>query len=165
MAVTARPEISKILLDLGIEPVDVYCVDNAEQTYMSALKEGINTIEVASKDKKGDERSRILRNELKRLREKKRKIKVDKLFARRQVIPTNRIKPQALLPVNKDDENEKGGMDKKAHSLLDSIIAILRIANKQDKKEADIEKKERAKKRRKVRENLLESTKGIVIVG
>jgi hypothetical protein len=165
MAVTARPEISKILLDLGIEPVDVYGVDNAEQTYMSALKEGINTIEVASKDKKGDERSRILRNELKRLREKKRKIKVDKLFARRQVIPTNRIKPQALLPVNKDDENEKGGMDKKAHSLLDSIIGILRIGNKQDKKEADIEKKERAKKRRKVRENLLESTKGIVKVG
>ncbi len=54
MAVAARPEISKILLDLGIEPVDVYAVDNAEQTYLSALREGINTIEVASKDKKGD---------------------------------------------------------------------------------------------------------------
>ena len=54
MAVTARPEISKILLDLGIEPVDVYAVDNAEQTYLSALREGINTIEVASKDKKGN---------------------------------------------------------------------------------------------------------------
>ena len=133
MAVTARPEISKILLDLGIEPVDVYGVDNAEQTYMSALKEGINTIEVASKDKKGDERSRILRNELKRLREKKRKIKVDKLFARRQVIPTNRIKPQALLPGSADDE-KKGGMDGKTNSILDSIIGILRIGNKQDKK-------------------------------
>jgi hypothetical protein len=56
-------------------------------------------------------------------------------------------------------------MDKKAHSILDSIIGILKIGNKQDKKEADIEKKERAKKRRKVRENLLESTKGIVKVG
>ena len=165
MAVTARPEISKILLDLGIEPVDVYAVDNAEQTYLSALREGINTIEVASKDKKGDERTRILRAEVKRIREKRRKVNVDKLFARKQVIPTNRIKPQALLPVSKDDENEKGGMDKKAHSLLDSIIGILRIGNKQDKKEADIEKKERAKKRRKVRENLLESTKGIVRVG
>ena len=165
MAVTARPEISKILLDLGIEPVDVYAVDNAEQTYLSALREGINTIEVASKDKKGDERTRILRAEIKRIREKRRKVNVDKLFARKQVIPTNRIKPQALLPVSKDDENEKGGMDKKAHSLLDSIIGILRIGNKQDKKEADIEKKERAKKRRKVRENLLESTKGIVRVG
>ena len=52
MAVAAKPEIARILLDLGIEPVDVYAVDNAEQTYLSALREGINTIEVASKDKK-----------------------------------------------------------------------------------------------------------------
>tara|TARA_B100000287_G_scaffold151713_2_gene143478 strand:- start:1199 stop:2719 length:1521 start_codon:yes stop_codon:yes gene_type:complete len=165
MAVTARPEISKILLDLGIEPVDVYAVDNAEQTYLSALREGINTIEVASKDKKGDQRSRILRDEIKRIREKKRKVNVDKLFARRQVIPTNRIKPQALLPASKDDEKEKGGIDKKAHSILDTIIGILKIGNKQDKKEAEIERKERAAKRRKVRENLLESTKGIAKVG
>ena len=165
MAVTARPEISKILLDLGIEPVDVYAVDNAEQTYISALKEGINTIEVASKDKKGDERSRILRDELKRIREKKRKINVNKLFARKQVIPTNKIKPQALLPGSADDEKKKGGMDEKAHSILDSIIGILRMGNKQDKKEADTEKKEREAKRRKVRENLLESTKGIAKVG
>ena len=164
MAVTARPEISKILLDLGIEPVDVYAVDNAEQTYISALKEGINTIEVASKDKKGDERSRILRDELKRIREKKRKINVDKLFARKQVIPTNRIRPQALLPGSADEE-KKGGMGEKINSILDSIIGILRIGNLQEKKEADIDKKEREAKRRKVRENLLESTKGIAKVG
>ena len=165
MAVTARPEISKILLDLGIEPVDVYAVDNAEQTYLSALREGINTIEVASKDKKGDERTRILRAEVKRIREKKRKINVNKLFARKQVIPTNKIKPQALLPGSADDEKKTGGMDEKAHSILDSIIGILRMGNKQDKKEADTAKKERAAKRRKVRENLLDSTKGIAKVG
>ena len=162
MAVTARPEISKILLDLGIEPVDVYAVDNAEQTYLSALREGINTIEVASKDKKGDERTRILRAEVKRIREKRRKVNVDKLFARKQVIPTNRIKPQALLPGSKDDE--KGGMGEKINSILDSIIGILRIGNKQDRKEADINKKEREKRSRKVRENLLESTKCIAKV-
>ena len=165
MAVAAKPEISKILLDLGIEPVDVYAMENAEATYMSALKEGISTIEVASKDKAGDERSRILRDEIKRLREKKRKkVNVDKLFAKKQVIPTNKIKPQALLPGSADDE-KKGGMDGKINSILDSIIGILRIGNKQDKKEADTEKKERAAKRRKVRENLLESTKGIAKVG
>jgi len=164
MAVTARPEISKILLDLGIEPVDVYAVDNAEQTYLSALREGINTIEVASKDKKGDERTRILRAEVKRIREKGRKVNVDKLFARRQVIPTNRIKPQALLRGSKDDE-KKGGMDGKTNSILDSIIGILRIGNKQDKKEAAINKKERAKERRKTREKILESVKGIATVG
>ena len=164
MAVTARPEISKILLDLGIEPVDVYAVDNAEQTYLSALREGINTIEVASKDKKGDERSRMLRAEIKRIREKRRKVNVDKLFARKQVIPTNRIKPQALLPASKDDE-KKGGMDEKTNSILDSIIGILRIGNKQDKKEATIEKKEREARKRKVRENLVESTRGIATTG
>tara|TARA_R100001594_G_scaffold85079_1_gene119536 strand:+ start:824 stop:2731 length:1908 start_codon:yes stop_codon:yes gene_type:complete len=164
MAVTARPEISKILLDLGIEPVDVYAVDNAEQTYLAALREGISTIEVASKDKAGDERSKILRDEVKRIREKKRKINVNKLFARKQVIPTNKIKPQALLPGSADEE-KKGGMDEKAHSILDSIIGILRMGNKQDKKEADTEKKEREKKRRNIKENLLESTKGIAKVG
>ena len=164
MAVTARPEISKILLDLGIEPVDVYAVDNAEQTYLSALREGINTIEVASKDKKGDERTRILRAEVKRIREKRRKVNVDKLFARKQVIPTNRIKPQALLPGSADEE-KKGGMGEKINSILDSIIGILRIGNKQDKKEATIEQKEREKKSRKIRENLLESTKSIAAVG
>jgi len=151
-------------LDLGIEPVDVYAVDNAEQTYLSALREGINTIEVASKDKKGDERTRILRDEVKRVREKRRKVNVDKLFARRQIIPTNRIKPQALLPASKDDE-KKGGMDEKTNSILDSIIGILRIGNKQDKKEADIEKKEREARKRKVRENLVESTKGVATTG
>ena len=164
MAVTARPEISKILLDLGIEPVDVYAVDNAEQTYLSALREGINTIEVASKDKKGDERTRILRAEVKRIREKRRKVNVDKLFARKQVIPTNRIKPQALLPASKDDE-KNGGMDGRINSILDSIIGILRIGNNQDKKEAAINKKERAKERRKTREKILESVKGIATVG
>ena len=162
MAVTARPEISKILLDLGIEPVDVYAVDNAEKTYMSALIEGINTLEIANQ---GDSpRSRILRDELKGLREKRRKINVNKLFARKQVIPTNKIKPQALLPGSADDE-KKGGMDGKINSILDSIIGILRIGNKQNRKEADIDKKEREKSSRKVRENLLESTKGIAKVG
>ena len=166
MAVTARPEISKILLDLGIEPVDVYAVDNAEQTYLAALKEGISTIEVASKDKKGDARTKILRDEIKRLREKKRKkVNVNKLFARRQVIPTNRIKPQALLPTSNDgEEGKKGGMGE-IHSILDNIIGLLRIGNKNDKKEADINKKERESRKRKVRENVLESTKGIAKVG
>jgi len=162
MAVTARPEISKILLDLGIEPVDVYAVDNAEKTYMSALIEGINTLEIANQ---GDSpRSRILRDELKGLREKKRKINVNKLFARKQVIPTNKIKPQALLPGSADDE-KKGGMDGKTNSILDSIIGILRIGNKQNKREANIDKKEREKKSRNIRENLLESSKGIAAVG
>ena len=163
MAVTSRPEISKLLLDLGIEPVDVYAVDNAEKTYISALIEGINTLEVANKGE--STRSKILRDELKRIREKKRKINVDKLFARKQVIPTNRIKRQALLPGSKDDDEKKGGMDGKTNSILDSIIGILKIGNKQDKKEATIEQKERAKERRKTRENLLESTKGIAKVG
>ena len=166
MAVAARPEISKILLDLGIEPVDVYAVDNAEQTYLAALREGISTIEVASKDNKGDERSRILREEIKRIREKKRKkVNVDKLFARRQVIPTNRIKPQALLPGSNEGEEKKIGGIGEIHSILDNIIGILRMGNKQEKKEAERNKKERESRKRKIKENVLESAKGVVTTG
>ena len=63
MAVTIKPQITKILLDLQIDPIDLYDVDNAEQTYKSAVREGINTIESATKGK-GDGRSVILREEV-----------------------------------------------------------------------------------------------------
>ena len=64
MAVIANPEISKILLDLNIEPVDPFDLDNVEDTYFRAVREGINRIEAATKGK-GDRRSEILREEKK----------------------------------------------------------------------------------------------------
>ena len=85
MAVTIKPQITKILLDLQIDPIDLYDVDNAEQTYMSAVREGINTLEAATKGK-GDRRSRILREEFQGLlaRKKGRKVeKVAKIFGKK----------------------------------------------------------------------------------
>jgi len=98
MVVAAQPEIARILLDLGIEPVDVYAMDNAEKTYMSAVREGIATIEAATKGK-GDPRSEILREEFIRLRNKKRKkVNVGKLIGKKTILPASKIKPKALLP-------------------------------------------------------------------
>ena len=94
MAVTAKPEISKILLDLNIEPVDPFDLDNAEDTYFRAVREGIVRIEAATKGK-GDRRSEILREEFQRLREnKKKRVRADKLFAKTSIVPVNKIKPQ-----------------------------------------------------------------------
>jgi len=156
MVVAAQPEIARILLDLGIEPVDVYAMDNAEATYMSALKEGISTIEVASKDKAGDERSRILRDEVKRVRDKKRKkVNVGKLIGKKTILPASKIKPQALLPgaeTGGKKEEKIGGI----RSAVDGILNILKLGNKLDKKDSKADREERQRQRRKKREKMLE---------
>ena len=59
----------KILSDLGFEMVDI----ETDKDYLSALREGINTIEAATKGS-GDRRSEALREELIRVREKKKQI-------------------------------------------------------------------------------------------
>ena len=143
MAVSAKPAISKILLDLGIEPVDVYAVDNAEKTYMSAVREGINTIEAATKGK-GDPRSEILREEFQRLREnKKKRVRADKLFAKTTILPVNKIKPQSLLPPS--EELSSSGSQKKdgTRNILEDILRILKLGFKADKKESEFDRKER----------------------
>ncbi len=156
MVVAAKPEIARILLDLGIEPVDVYAMENAEATYMSALKEGIATIEVASKDKAGDERSRILRDEIKRLRDKKRKkVNIGKLIGKKTILPASKIKPQALLPgaeTGGKKEEKIGGIK----SAVDGILNVLKLGNKQDKKDSADNRQERQRQRRKKREGMLE---------
>ena len=155
MAVAAKPEIARILLDLGIDPVDVYAVDNAEQTYIAALVEGINTLEVANKGE--STRSRILREELKGVREKKRKkVSASKLFAQKKILPVSRIRPQALLPPADDSPSEGKGVG----NILNGILNILRLGNKQDKKESSEDRKERQRQRREKRESAIESLKG-----
>ena len=155
MAVAAKPEIARILLDLGIDPVDVYAVDNAEQTYIAALVEGINTLEVANKGE--SPRSRILRDELKGVREKKRKVRASKLFTKTSIVPVNKIKPQSLLPPSADDSPSEG---KGVGNILNGILNILRLGNKQDKKESSEDRKERQRQRREKRESAIESLKG-----
>ena len=160
MAVAAKPEISKILLDLGIEPVDVYAVDNAEKTYMSAVREGINTIEAATKGK-GDPRSEILREEFQRLREnKKKRVRADKLFAKTTILPVNKIKPQSLLPPS--EELSSSGSQKKdgTRNILEDILRILKLGFKADKKESEFDRKERQKQKREKKEKAIESVKG-----
>jgi len=161
MAVAAKPEISKILLDLGIEPVDVYAVDNAEKTYMSAVREGINTIESATKGK-GDPRSEILREEFRRLREnKKKRVRADKLFAKTTIVPVNKIKPQALLPPSEEfsqsSKKEGGGG---VRDILQDILRILKLGFKADKKESEFDRKERQRQKREKKEKAIESVKG-----
>ena len=101
MAITViNPSVTKILLDLGIDPINPYDPENAEDTYMSAVREGINTIESATGGK-GDRRTRILRQEFQGLlsrKKGKKVVDVSKLLVKRSVIPTNKIRPQALLP-------------------------------------------------------------------
>lgn len=155
MAVAAKPEIARILLDLGIDPVDVYAVDNAEQTYIAALVEGINTLEVANKGE--STRSRILREELKGVREKKRiKVSASKLFAQKKILPASKIRPQALLPAATESPSEGKGVS----NILNGILNILRLGNKQDKKESAEDRKERQRQRREKRETAIESLKG-----
>ena len=160
MAVAAKPEISKILLDLGIEPVDVYAVDNAEKTYMSAVREGINTIESATKGK-GDPRSEILREEFIRLREnKKKRVRASKLFTKTSIVPVNKIKPQSLLPPA--EEPFSSGSQKKdgTRNILEDILRILKLGFKSDKKESEFDRKERQRQKREKKEKAIESVKG-----
>ena len=155
MAVTAKPEISKILLDLGIEPVDVYAVDNAEKTYMSALIEGINTLEVANQ---GDSpRSRILRDELKALREKRRRVNVDKLFSRRSV-SANRVNPKSLLPAAQEEDSQKQDFGR-VNNILDAILKVISLDFKREKNQDRQDDKDEQIQRRINREKNLEKIK------
>ena len=63
-------------------------------------------MKLRSKDKAGDERSRILREEIKRLRDKKRKVNIGKLIGKKTILPASKIKPQALLPEHKLKEKK-----------------------------------------------------------
>ena len=157
MTVVAKPEISKILLDLGVEPMDVYAVDNAEQTYISALIEGINIIELSSKDGKGDERSRILRDELKQIRERKRKrnrVDINKVFSRTQVSPA-KITAKRLAPASEKSRGDMMG------GVLDAILKLLQTDFKREKKEDTEEEKQLREEKRIKREKLLETTKNV----
>ena len=155
MAVTAKPEISKILLDLGIEPVDVYAVDNAEKTYMSALVEGINTLEVANQ---GDSpRSIILRDELKALREKRRRVNVDKLFSRRSV-SANRVNPKSLLPAAQEEDSQKQDFGR-VNNILDAILKVISLDFKREKNQDRQDDKDEQRQRRINREKNLEKIK------
>lgn len=164
MATTISP--IKILSDLGLNPWEI----ENDEDYLRALKEGIITIEAATKGK-GDRRSEILREELIRVRkepkktqvkEKKSTIKGAKLLPGRGNFSADDIKPvdvekkgdaPALMPDRLDN----------IANTVDSIALLLRRQfkletkqqrdarikqdkiNKQDR-EDDLEKKPKDKK-------------------
>ena len=165
MAITViNPSVTKILLDLGIDPIDPFDPDNAENTYFSAVREGINAIETATNGK-GDRRSEVLRKEFQGLLSRKRSkrvVSISKLLAKKSVIPTNKIRPQSLLPV--EQQVGRDPVDPRAQdrigNVLNDILEVLRRDLKLDKKETAQERKERQRQRRIRREERIESLKG-----
>ena len=139
----------KILSDLGYEMVDI----ETDEDYLSALREGINTIEAATKGS-GDKRSEALREELIRVRKE-----------RKQAAPTKGVKitQKKLSPSKFFDKKEqkspaqgKGGAIVKIGNSVSSIVETLQEDQKQDKKQRSWFRKmvERFKRRKK--ENKLE---------
>ena len=158
MAITViNPSVTKILLDLGIDPINPYDPENAEDTYMSAVREGINTIEAATGGK-GDRRTRILRQEFQGLlsrKKGKKVVDVSKLLVKRSVVPTNKIRPQALLPPSQE---MSGGSSQNniIGGLLGSILKILQKDSKLEKLQLAEARKQRQRDRREAREKRVE---------
>ena len=165
MATTVSP--IKILSDLGLNPWEI----ENDEDYLRALKEGIITIEAATKGK-GDRRSEILREELIRVRkgpkktqvkEKKSTIKGAKLLPGRGNFSADDIKP---VDVEKKEGDAPALMPDRLDNIantVDSIALLLRrqfglekkqqrdARIKQDKdakdlREDDLEKKPKDKK-------------------
>jgi len=165
MATTVSP--IKILTDLGLNPWEI----ENDEDYLRALKEGIITIEAATKGK-GDKRSVILREELIRVRkgpkktqvkEKKSTIKGAKLLPGRGNFNADDIKP---VDVEKKEGDAPALMPDRLDNIantVDSIALLLRrqfkLETKQqrdakikqdkdakDSREDDLEKKPKDKK-------------------
>ena len=138
--------IIKILSDLNLLPEKGEDVD--AKSYKRALMTGVNLIESSSKDKKGDERSRMLREELIRVRkerdteppkeinvkEKKSTIKGAKL------LPGTTFRPDDVKPadVDKNQGDTPSLMPDRLDSIaktVDSIALLLRRQFKVEKKQ------------------------------
>ena len=162
MATTVSP--LKILSDLGMNPWEI----ENDEDYLRALKEGIITIEAASKGK-GDRRSEILRDELIRVRkerkaapttevgvkEKKTTIKGTKL------LPGTTFRPQDIKPVDVDDKKADAPalMPDRLESIantVDSIALLLRRQFGLEKKQQRDNRKKQNKINKDARENKLE---------
>ncbi len=134
--------IIKILSDLNLLPEKGEDVD--EKSYLRAVKSAINIIESSSKDKAGDKRSRMLREEVKRIKElsrekkevkateKKTTIKGDKLMGKEPKKPAPITDKSKLLPGAgfeptdlKDDEDLDEAKIDEDGSKVDDIIKFL----------------------------------------
>ena len=155
MAATSTSPV-KILLDLGID------LDNlsSEENYLSALMEGAAAIESATKGK-GDGRSAILREEVIRVR-KGRKAADPNFKQRGQSfkITKKNISAQKLLTSSKEAKAQtEGGGDLLV--IKEKVVAIEALLGEQYKlqeENAKDAKQEAEKKRRSLKERLLEGS-------
>ena len=157
MTVVAKPSILKTLSDLGINPMNF----DSDSDYFSGVREGINTIEMATGGK-GDSRSRFLRLEFQRLvserRRKRNRVDINKVFSRTQVSPST-ITAKRLAPATEGSRESGGGMG----GVLNAILKVLQTDFKREKKEDTEDEKQLREEKRIKREKLLETTKNVPI--
>ena len=156
MAATSTSPV-KILLDLGID------LDNlsSEENYLSALMEGAAAIESATKGK-GDGRSAILREEVIRVR-KGRKAADPNFKQRGQSfkITKKNISAQKLLTSSKEAKAQTEGGGGDLLVIKEKVVAIEALLGEQYKlqeENAKDAKQEAEKKRRSLKERLLEGS-------
>ena len=154
-----------ILLELGIDLDDL-----SEQDYLSALMEAIATIEFQTKGK-GDDRSAVLREEVKKIRKGKRKPQAKKTKISANALKsapkltgkTTKVSPQKLLPgsaeVGKEEEPEQDSIIKILTDISESVKSILKslkASNNISKNLAEDERKRQESKKRSGAESKLE---------
>tara|TARA_B000000441_G_scaffold53470_1_gene35600 strand:- start:1392 stop:4589 length:3198 start_codon:yes stop_codon:yes gene_type:complete len=182
MASRTTTDPIEILLEMGVD------LDNLseEEDYLSALKEAIATIQFQTKGS-GDERSRILQEEVIKVR-KKRKAEDSKFRAKKTVISADSIRPirspqlrsqkipaQKLLPGAAQDSESEETKEKKKRtrkgktvevpatfitSVSKSVKSILGTLKQQSsflKKTAEKDRKAAEREKRSVAETKLES--------
>ena len=139
----------KILSDLGYEMVDI----ETDEDYLSALREGINTIEAATKGS-GDKRSEALREELIRVRKERKQAAPTKGVK----ITQKKISPSKFFDKKekKPDAEGKGGAIVKIGNSVTSIVETLKEDQKQDKKQQSFLQKMAERFKRRKKENKLE---------
>ena len=152
MAATSTSPV-KILLDLGID------LDNlsSEENYLSALMEGAAAIESATKGK-GDGRSSILREEVVRVRKGRKAAAPSK--GMKFTLKKKNISAQKLLTSSKEAKAQtEGGGDLLV--IKEKVVAIEALLGEQYKlqeENAKDAKQEAEKKRRSLKERLLEGS-------
>ena len=131
MATTVSP--IKILTDLGLTPWEI----ENDEDYLRALREGIITIEAATKGK-GDKRSVILREELIRVRKgpKKTQAKEKKTTIKaKNFLPGTTFHPEDIKPVDIDSESKQDDsfalVPKRLDGIANSVESIATLLRRQ----------------------------------
>tara|TARA_Y100001938_G_scaffold8782_1_gene10701 strand:- start:6810 stop:8474 length:1665 start_codon:yes stop_codon:yes gene_type:complete len=143
MATTISP--IKILSDLGLNPWEI----ENDEDYLRALKEGIITIEAATKGK-GDRRSEILREELIRVRKEPKKTQVKEkksTIKGAKLLPGTTFRPEDIKPVDVDkiEGDSPALMPDRLDNIANTVDSIALILRRQFKLETKQQRDARIK--------------------